>query len=771
MAENSNIVITVTADDSGAITKINKLGNEINTAGDASKSWIKQLGELKTQLAGLDPKSSEYAALALEYRELGGSAKVVSQSFEELKAQSAGVGNAIPTEPVKNFRQQIKELTNALQTSNLDKTSAEYKSLQLRLEQAKDAQKDFNENIGANAGPAFESAGNNLRNLQSRLGSLDFGGAADSIKSLTTNIKGLNFSGASEGAGDFGKSIVGLGKALLTNPIFLIGSVLVLLITNFDKLANVVPGLSIAFEAIGQVVGFVKDAITGFTDAIGLTSVAAADAVDGAIGNLEDKQKKLDNARRLAVANAQQTGQDVGAVNEEYRKKEVANNDNLINQINALEKKGSKLTEAQLAARKKAIDANTEFAIKAAEDESQAIQKARTEAALAEEKAQADRERAAEAAAQKAQARRDAIKAKEAEVTDALKQAREAQFQSTLDAEGKEIRQVELKYQQLEEKAGNNATLLKQLKEQELIDLQSITDRYFDEELTKQAEQDAARIERERAAAVKANVDRISFEDRAFRLDREIDNTRTAERDGINIAKRDKAVEDLVAEYEAKFEIANGNAEREKALQDQQNKELARINNQYRSDEKTANDKSASDKLAAFTATSALVTKSAQDGISTLLSLNEAFSGKSEASQKKAFQRNKLLQIAQTSVNTYQSAQSAFASQVIPGDPTSVVRAGIAAAAAVAGGLANIAKIKATTFSSPAPSGGNNDTGGGGGDLAAQGVASSELPQFNPLANLGLENQPGQIQPAYVLASDIASSMEARSKVEDLSRL
>lgn len=771
MAENTNIIITVTADDSGAITKINKLGSEINTAGAASKSWIKQLGELKTQLNALDPKSAEWAALAMEYKELGGSAKVVSQSFEELSAQAGTVGNSIPTEPVKNFRQQIKELTNALQTSNLDKTSEEYRSLQKRLEDAKDAQKDFNENIGANAGPAFESAGNNVRNLTSRLASLDFTGASDAVNGLTKNVKGLNFSGATEGSNAFGKSIVGLGKALLTNPIFLIGAVLALLITNFDKLANVVPALSIAFEAIGAVVSFVKDAITGFTDAIGLTSVAAADAVDSAIGNLEEKQKTLDNARRLAVANAQKTGEDVGAVNENYRKKEIASNDDLINKVNALEKRGVKLTEAQLAARKKAIDANKEFAIKAAEEESLAVIKARDEAAKAEEKAQADKEQAAQAAAQKAQARRDAIKAKEAEVTDALKQARETQFQNTLDAEGKELRQVELKYEQLEEKAGTNANLLKQLKEQELIDLQAITDRYFGEELTKQAEQDAKRIEAERAAAAKANIDRITEEDKLFKLDQQIENQRTAETEGINAAKRDKAVEDLTLEYDAKFELANGNAEREAELTRLQGEELKRINGEFRDAEQAAADKAAADQKAAVQIKFDNAIKIAQDGINLLLSLNEAFAGKSERAQKIAFERNKKLQIAQASVEAIKAAQGAFASQFIAGDPTSFPRAFIAAAAALAAGIANVAKIKATTFSSPAPSGGNNSTGGGGGDLASQGVASSEVPQFNPLANLGLENQPGQIQPAYVLASDIASSMEARSKVEDLSRL
>lgn len=51
--------------------------------------------------------------------------------------------------------------------------------------------------------------------------------------------------------------------------------------------------------------------------------------------------------------------------------------------------------------------------------------------------------------------------------------------------------------------------------------------------------------------------------------------------------------------------------------------------------------------------------------------------------------------VAATTVNTYLAAQTAYSSQLIPGDPSSPVRATIAAAIAVAGGLANIAKIVA----------------------------------------------------------------------------
>ena len=701
MADNSNILITVTADSDGAITNINKVAGSVNAAGDSAKT----------------------------------------------------------------FKQQIKELTNELQTTKLDKTSAEYQILKNRLSELKDAQKDFNEEIGANAGPAFESAGNNLRNLQSRLGSLDFGGAADSIKGLSANIKNLNFKGASEGSGAFTKSILGLGKALLTNPIFLIGGALALLITNFDKLAGAIPAVGIAFRAIGDAIGFVKDLVVGFTDAIGLTSIKAGEAIDAAIGNRDRVNKELDNQRRLAVAKAKAAGEDIDAVNKAFEEKRIADNKALIDQINAQEATGVVLTKEQLDARQKLIDENTELAILAAEKESNAVDTARNEAAKNEEKRLADEEAKRQKAIADAKARAEQIKANEKEVTDSIAASREEQFQATLSAEEKELRQVALKYNALQEKAGKNKELQKQLKEQELIELQAITDKYTDESLAAQAEADAKRIEDEKAAAILANEERIKAADAQFALEQELRLKGLSE----NEAKRQKDIQDLVADYDAKLLIAKGNATLTADLEKQRNAEIEAINKEFNANEKAATEKTQQDKIDAFMKTSDMVSKSAQDGLNTLISLNEAFSGKSEKSQKAAFKRNKALQIAQTGVNTYQSATAAYASQIIPGDPTSVPRAIIAAAAAVAAGLANVAKIKATTFESPAPSGGGGG-GGGGGDLASQGVASSGIPQFNPLAGLNL-NQPQQIQPAYVLASDIASSMEARSKVEDLSRL
>lgn len=701
MAENSNILITVTADSEGAITNIDKLGNQVNKAGDAAK----------------------------------------------------------------NFKTQIRELTNELQTTTLPKTSDEYQALKRRLEQLKDAQKDFNEEIGANSGPAFESAGNNLRNLQSRLASLDFEGAADSINGLAKNIKGLNFSGATEGSGAFTKSVLNLGKALLTNPIFLIGSVIALIVTNFDKLANVIPGVGIAFEAIGKVVGFVKDAITGFTDAIGLTAVAAANAVDSAIGSLDDKQKLLDNARRLAVANAQKTGADVDAVNKEFAQKQINDNNRLITEINNLEKKGVKLTEEQLAARKKLTEQNTEIQIKAAETEAAEIAKVREDAA---KKAEDDAKAAAEKAKQDAQRRAEERKRNEGEVTEAIKQAEEQRFQNSLSAEDRELRQVELKYQQLIEKAGKNQQLVNQLEEQRFLDRQAIRDKYTAEEIAAQEAADLKLIEAERANQLKANEERIKNEDLLFQIEQEIELKKLS----ANEAKRQTEIDAINAEYEAKFLVIGENATLEAELIQQQNAAIAAVNQQFRDAEKAADEKSQQEKLDGFVRTSEMMTKTTTDGFSALLSLNDAFSGKSEAARKRSFERNKALQLGLAAVQTYQSAVAAYASQVTPGDPSSVIRGALAAAAAVAAGLVNISKIKSQKYEGGG-GGGGASAGGGGGNFSGGGLGGgtqNNVPQFNPLtaAQQNINTTPRM---TYVLASDVASAMEARERIQDLSRL
>jgi hypothetical protein len=163
--------------------------------------------------------------------------------------------------------------------------------------------------------------------------------------------------------------------------------------------------------------------------------------------------------------------------------------------------------------------------------------------------------------------------------------------------------------------------------------------------------------------------------------------------------------------------------------------------------------------------------------INLLTSLSEIGEGKTEQSRKKAFKRNKALQISQATADTYASATKAYGSQLVVGDVTSPVRATIAAGVAVGAGLANIAKIAKTQYesgSSTTPSG----DGGGGGSMGSGGGGGGETTgttnssaQFNPLVTNFITNRPDQITPAYVLAGDVASATEARDKVENLARI
>ena len=152
--------------------------------------------------------------------------------------------------------------------------------------------------------------------------------------------------------------------------------------------------------------------------------------------------------------------------------------------------------------------------------------------------------------------------------------------------------------------------------------------------------------------------------------------------------------------------------------------------------------------------------------ISTLSSLNDLFAGESEASQKKAFKRNQALQIAQTIIDTFSSATGAFNSLV--GIPVvGPVLGGVAAATAVAAGLANVKKIKEQKFEGASASGGNTPTAGnqaGGGMIPSTGsITVPEGSRMTP--NVPMNNNGAAIK-TYVLAGDVSTGQEADRKIE-----
>ena len=144
-------------------------------------------------------------------------------------------------------------------------------------------------------------------------------------------------------------------------------------------------------------------------------------------------------------------------------------------------------------------------------------------------------------------------------------------------------------------------------------------------------------------------------------------------------------------------------------------------------------------------------------GLDALMSLNQAAAKGDEASQRKAFNRNKLMQKAQA---TIAMASGIVQQLAVPQDQLTGMNF-VKAAAVAAAGIANIVKINQTQFTggTPPPSTNLNEPTGGGNAPAIDFSGAN-------IAN----NAPGGLE-TYVLAGNVANALEARQKIIDQSHL
>jgi hypothetical protein len=155
-----------------------------------------------------------------------------------------------------------------------------------------------------------------------------------------------------------------------------------------------------------------------------------------------------------------------------------------------------------------------------------------------------------------------------------------------------------------------------------------------------------------------------------------------------------------------------------------------------------------------------------RDGLQAISSLVVATAGKNESAQRRAFNFQKKVNIATATIDTYLAAQKAYASQIIPADPTSVVRGAIAAGIAITSGLARVAIIARTQFNSGGGGGGATaPEGGGGGSIATPNAPT--IPTFNPQGTIIPQNNNNKNEAvkAYVLEDDVSST---QNRIRDI---
>jgi hypothetical protein len=308
---------------------------------------------------------------------------------------------------------------------------------------------------------------------------------------------------------------------------------------------------------------------------------------------------------------------------------------------------------------------------------------------------------------------------------------RKAQAELIADEQKREIEL--LKINQEERAKEYRALGLKQKEIEELNkrEIEEVNKKYKDK-----ADAEAEKKKKEQEDKDKERLERIKEQEDAI--------------NDVILSARDKEIRSASERFDRLIEQAKKNGEETKALEDAKAKAVNDIKDKYRKEDEQKT-KESEEKINEFRI------NSAKSALQTLIDLNDASAGTSEEARKKAFENNKKLQIAMAIIDTYSSAQAAYGSQLIVGDPTSVVRAQIAAGLAIAGGIVRVKKIVETNFESKNING--SSVGGNPSALAPQGFTRPK----------GVEELFTQDRKVYVLESDITMTQEKNKRNKSLS--
>jgi hypothetical protein len=405
---------------------------------------------------------------------------------------------------IGDIKRAIKELEGVALASGDSNSDAFKKATQAagqlrdRLEDVKDATKSFK-------GDPLEGLSKGLGSLKGRLSDLDFQGFNDEVGRLKTLSKQVSFKELSSSVGETGKSFLSLGKILLTNPIFLIASIITTIVTNFDKLASAGGKIGLVFSAIGDTINFVIDKLKMLSDFLGLTDFQGQEKANNTLENANKEQKAIEARYDSEIKIAQAAGKDVTDLELKKQEEIRANVQLQIDQLNYLAQSQGQLTKEQQdelnSLNQQYQDSLTETGVITA----QAQKKASDEAQAAADKAREKAEAAAEKAREKRKADREKRLEDEKSLANEILVIQEEQYQDSLDQFDKEARQIDLKYEKLIAEAkrlGKDTSEIVKLYNNEISELNT---KQADFEL-KQEQDKNAKILEERAKTAEGSV-------------------------------------------------------------------------------------------------------------------------------------------------------------------------------------------------------------------------------------------------------------------------
>jgi len=272
-----------------------------------SNIQIQLLSDNSQFLQGMQQADNAQKALATGAKQFETDSK---KAYDEAGKGAKGYGGETEktVEKTKSLKAQLRELkaelANATDPKDIERLARAAGALEDQIGDAADAAAVF-----ASDSP-FEQIGNSIGSVSSKLRNLDFKGAADQSKLLVSATKSLTFKEAIGGVKDLGVTLVNIGKSLLLNPIFLIGAVAALIITNFDKLKNSGGLVGETFKGIGKAIEVVLDLGKDFLDFIGLID-STKKSLDDLVKSNEAVMSNINARYDLEIAKAKAAGKNI----------------------------------------------------------------------------------------------------------------------------------------------------------------------------------------------------------------------------------------------------------------------------------------------------------------------------------------------------------------------------------------------------------------------------------------------------------------------------
>ena len=667
-----------------------------------------------------------------------------------------------------NLKKELRELQRQL--TSLDPNSKAFQELSIRAGQVKDQINDAAEAVRANAGNAFEGLSNNAGLLKDRLLNLDFEGVSSAAKGLGANIGRINFGDLAAGIKNAGSAFAALGRALLTNPIFLVAASLALIISYWSDIKAAAVSVSAEEEKALKIkyakAEASKKEVENFRlqeNSLRLQGMSEKDILKLRIEKIQKQIADTKNAlegeklKRKAQEAAEQKYYEATKAILTFLQAPVMI---ILETVDAVLKglnyvgiiaDDTYASIGDLSDALVSMEASLLFDPEASKAENEKFIEEQQHA-IDELQSQADGyqlslrdmdKKTTDFKINETKTRTNKEKEEVKTAAEDIAKIEEEQMLNRMSATNRELYLAEKKYTELLLKANGNKDEITKLEELQEAELTAIRTKAFEEKKAEELKREQELIEQN----AKAN---------------EIIRKNNEETDKLRLEYMqeglDKELAMRAAKYDADILAAEGNAEAQKL-----------ITEKYVKDVQAIEEKAASESLKKKLDQVQTWGKLTGDAFKAIADLDKAFQKDGEKNNRAAFNRNKAYSIAQAVIQTGLAVTAALTAG---GNPLKLatgrqfVEAGIAATV----GLAQVATIAKTQYnagggtsasssSSSIPSAGA--AGGGGGGVA----------QFNPLNTNFVNNRPNQVSQTYVLAGDVANAQEARNRVQDLARL